>query len=191
MLVAAARSWHALSLGDQQLLGAWACTALLFPAWRLAHPRSYDGSSWRPQVETTLRLFSTASPAAVSMSVLSVQGGMAQADRLVNAAMLILSVFVAKGGFWGGMHVSRRPARRCLGARAARGRGAERGWAWSCGLELGCRGLPRLRPRPRPPRCQQGLALSRPWWQQPGAHAAIWWARRKAQRNAAVSSKAN
>lgn len=104
--VAAARSWHALGVHDQQLLAAWACTAILFPAWKLAHSRSYEQSTWRPKVETTLRLFSTASPAAVSMSVLNAGSRMAQVDRLTNASLLIASVFAAKGGFWGGMHVS-------------------------------------------------------------------------------------
>ena len=172
------RSWPALGAGDRQLLAAWACSAVLLPAWKLANPRSYDASAWRRRGEVALRLFYTASPAAVSMSVLGAQAGMARAARLQNAALLILSVFTAKGGFWGGLHVSGWGARTetagglgCV--RAHLPAGGRRGKG--CMLP-GCRRLLTARPRRlRPPAAASAAG--------PGAVAALVAAARRARGN--------
>lgn len=104
--IAAARCWRSLSLGDSQLLAAWAASAVVLPAWRRFAPAHYNNSRYRKPLEAALRLANTASPTAVAMGVLSADKTAAGLQRLITAGLLVAGVLTSKGGLWGGLHVS-------------------------------------------------------------------------------------
>lgn len=101
--VAAACSWGQLSWGDRRLVAAWTTTALVLPAWRRFAPSLHPRS--RATIETAMQLCNTATPTALSMSLVSA-GTMARLQRMENAALFLAGAAASKGGLWGALHVS-------------------------------------------------------------------------------------
>lgn len=100
--VAAARSWGSLSWDDRRLVAAWAATTLVLPAWRRFAPARSPRT--RATLEAALQLCNTASPTALSLSLVSAST-MARLQRLQNAALFLAGAATSKGGLWGALHV--------------------------------------------------------------------------------------